>query len=381
MGSMLYCFPLLRILYCEVNPMSIRRLPCLIQSSLFFLVIGIALFNPPEAYPLSPEEEINISVYQAMSSGVVNITSTVVSYDFFLNPIPQEGSGSGSIIDKAGHILTNYHVIEGAQSLDVTLLDGSKWKAKVIGVDPNNDLAVIRINAPPNKLIVVPFGDSTALEVGQKVLAIGNPFGLAGTLTVGIVSSLGRTMRARNNRLMSGIVQTDAAINPGNSGGPLLNSKGEMVGINTAIFSPVGASIGIGFAVPVNTAKKVVSQLIRKGYVSYPWLGITGQDIHQDLAELLGWKTSGVLIAEVIRGGPAYKAGLKGGTRRVQVMNLIIVMGGDYIVSLDGVRVETMDEIIDYLNTKSVGDSIDVTYVRDKKEQTRAVVLEELPVK
>ncbi len=343
------------------------------------IVMMLALFSPDEALSLSSEEETNISVYEAMSSGVVNITSTVVSYDFFLNPIPQEGSGSGSIIDNMGHILTNYHVIEGAQSLDVTLLDGSKWKAKVVGVDPNNDLAVIRIDAPTNKFTVVPFGNTSLLRVGQRVLAIGNPFGLAGTLTVGIVSSLGRTMRARNNRLMRGIIQTDAAINPGNSGGPLLNSKGEMVGINTAIFSPVGASIGIGFAVPVNTARKVVPQLISKGYVSYPWLGISGQEISADLAELLGWRTSGVLIAEAIRGGPAHKAGLKGGTRRAQVLNLIVIIGGDLIVLLDEVKVDTMDEIIDYIDSKEVGDSVEVTYLRGNKLQVRVVVLEELP--
>lgn len=359
--------------------MNKRKMSRLLCFTSLLIVMIVAPFNPDEALSLSSEEETNISVYEAMSSGVVNITSTVISYDFFLNPIPQEGSGSGSIIDKRGHILTNYHVIEGAQSLDVTLLDGSKWKARVVGVDPNNDLAVIRIDAPMNKFTVVPFGDSSRLRVGQRVLAIGNPFGLAGTLTVGIVSSLGRTMRARNNRLMRGIVQTDAAINPGNSGGPLLNSKGEMVGINTAIFSPVGANIGIGFAVPVNTARKVVPQLISKGYASYPWLGISGQEISADLAELLGWRTSGVLIAEAIRGGPAHKAGLKGGTRRAQVLNLIVIIGGDLIVLLDEVKVDTMDKIIDYIDSKEIGDSVEVTYVRGNKLQVRVVVLEELP--
>ncbi|MBI5747315.1 MAG: trypsin-like peptidase domain-containing protein, partial [Nitrospirae bacterium] len=254
------------------------------------LKIGIfllVLFFPLTAQAFSPEEDANIKVYEGMSPGVVNIINTAVSYDFFFNPVPEGGTGSGSMIDKKGDILTNYHVVEGAQRLDVTLSDGSKWEAKVVGTDPSNDLAVIRIDVPQEKLKVIPLGDSSGLKVGQKVLAIGNPFGLERTLTIGIVSSLGRTMRATNGRLMREIIQTDAAINPGNSGGPLLNSDGKMIGVTSAIFSPIGANVGIGFAISVNVVKKVVPQLIEKGHVIRPWLGITGQDIDPELAKLL----------------------------------------------------------------------------------------------
>jgi putative serine protease PepD len=338
-------------------------------------------YNKTQAQPFAPDEETYIRVYELISAGVVNITSTVISSDFYENPVPEDGTGSGSVIDKKGHILTNFHVVEGAQSLEVTLLDGSKWNAKVAGLDPNNDVAVLKIDAPAKKLTVIPFGDSSKIKVGQRVMAIGNPFGLEGTLTVGIISSLGRTMRAVNNRLIRGIIQTDAAINPGNSGGPLLNSKGEMIGVNTAIFSPVGASVGIGFAVPVNTVKKMVPQLIAKGYVSYPWLGISGQEIMPEMAKLLELKEPGILISEVVPDSPARKAGLKGGDRQVQVGNLMIIVGGDLITSIDGKRMDTMDELIEHINSIGIGASIDITFLRDGRMHKERVVLEELPRK
>ncbi len=231
------------------------------------------------AFSITEDEKNNIAVYEKAADGVVNVTSIAVQMDFFFNAFPTQGAGSGSIIDTKGHILTNHHVVANAQKLEVTLADGSKWPAKLIGSDPDNDLAVIKIEAPKEKLKVIPMGDSKNLRIGQKVLAIGNPFGLERTLTTGVISSLGRTIRSDVGTLIEDVIQTDAAINPGNSGGPLLSSDGEIVGINSAIISPTGGSVGIGFAIPVNTAKKVIPELIAKGYVTYPWIGATIQPL------------------------------------------------------------------------------------------------------
>ncbi len=328
---------------------------------------------------ITPEEETNIRIYREISPCVVNIVSTTISYDFFYNPIPETGAGSGVIFDRKGHIVTNYHVVEDAQRLDVTLSDGSKYEAEIVGIDPGNDIAVIRIKAPPDRLKPIPLGDSGSLMVGQKVLAIGNPFGLENTLTVGVVSSLGRTMKSVDGRLMHGIIQTDAAINPGNSGGPLLDGEGRMIGVNTAIFSPVGASIGIGFAIPVNTVKKVVPQLIEKGYVSRPWLGITGQSVDPQLAELLGLSSPGVLVAEVFMDSPADKAGLMGASRYLRIGNLLVAVGGDLIISFDNKKVESMDDLNEYISGHDVGDVVEVGVIRNGRETTLKVKLEEMP--
>lgn len=235
-------------------------------ASIFFVALFFPLLGNAEA--ITQDEANNIEVYQRVSPGVVNIVSVVVRYDFFYNPIPQKGTGSGAIIDKKGYIITNSHVIQNAQSLEVTLADGSKWPAELIGSDPNSDLAVIGIKGPPERMSVISMGDSSNLQVGQKVLAIGNPFGLGQTLTTGIISSLGRSIRAGTGSIIRNLIQTDAAINPGNSGGPLLNSKGEMIGINTAILSPTGANVGVGFAIPVDTVKNITPRLI-SGKFSY----------------------------------------------------------------------------------------------------------------
>lgn len=350
-----------------------------IKSILLRVFCLLFLSYPLAALALSQEETANIKVYENLGPGVVNIINTTVSYDFFLNPVPEKGTGSGSVIDKKGYILTNNHVVEGAQKLEVTLFDGSKWKARVVGTDPSNDLAVIKIDAPSDRLKPIPFGDSGSLKVGQKVLAIGNPFGLERTLTVGIVSSLGRTLRAANGRLMRGIIQTDAAINPGNSGGPLLDSDGKMVGVNSAIISPVGASVGIGFAVPVNTVKKVVPQLIEKGYASRPWLGIMGQDISPELAKLLKLPSSGILIAEVIKKSPADKAGIRGGKKVIQIGNLEVITGGDMIVAINGKDLKTMDELVEDIEQRAIGQSINITLLRGGKRVPVSVYLTEMP--
>lgn len=344
------------------------------------ITMMILTISPQLISALTLDEEGNIKIYEEMSPGVVNITTTTISYDFLFNPIPESGTGSGSILDKKGHILTNYHVVENARKLEVTLFDGSKWEAKLIGADPSNDLAVIKINAPQEKLKPIPFGDSSNLKVGQKAIAIGNPFGLERTLTVGIISSIGRTLRAVNGRLMRGIIQTDAAVNPGNSGGPLLDSNGKMIGITTAIFSPVGANIGIGFAVPVNTAKKIVPQLINKGRVSRPWLGITGQDINVDMANLLKLPSAGILVAKVEKGSPADKAGIKGGKDHVMIGNLRIIIGGDMIVAINGKAIKNMDQVVEEIESMSIGQSIELTIIRDKKQKIVKVTLAEMPV-
>jgi len=323
-----------------------------------FLIV--ALFHPQLfSAGLTEEERNNIAIYEKVADGVVNVTSTAVQMDFFFNAFPTQGSGSGSIIDAKGYVLTNHHVVANAQKLEVTLADGSKWPAKLIGSDPDSDLAVIQIDAPKEKLKAISMGDSKNLKIGQKVLAIGNPFGLQRTLTTGIVSSVGRTIRSDAGTLIEDVIQTDAAINPGNSGGPLLNSDGEIIGINSAILSPSGGNVGIGFAVPVNTAKRVIPELLSKGYVTYPWIGATIQSLIPEIAKYLKLKIErGAMIAEVVKGGPAEKAGLKGGNRKIQVGNMIAMVGGDIVTKVDQYDVKTNDELIHYIREKKPGDTV-----------------------
>ena len=344
------------------------------------LILILSLFSMEQAFSVTEDEKNNITVYEKVADGVVNITSTAIQMDFFFNAVPTQGSGSGSIIDTKGHILTNHHVVANAQKLEVTLADGSKWPAKLIGSDPDNDLAVIKIDAPKEKLRVIPMGDSKNLRIGQKVLAIGNPFGLERTLTTGVISSLGRTIRSDVGTLMEDIIQTDAAINPGNSGGPLLNSEGEIIGINSAIISPSGGSVGIGFAIPVNTAKRIIPELITKSYVTYPWIGATVQSLIPEVAKFLKLKVErGAMISEVVRGGPADKAGLKGGHQRVQIGNMIMVVGGDIVVKADQHDVKTNDELIRYIREMKPGNTILLkVYRKDRFEEVR-VTLGERP--
>ncbi|MFB3884788.1 MAG: S1C family serine protease [Thermodesulfobacteriota bacterium] len=345
------------------------------------LILLLCLLST-QAFSITEDEKNNISVYEKVADGVVNVTSTTVQMDFFFNAFPTEGSGSGSIIDTRGHILTNNHVVADAQKLEVTLGDGSKWPAKLVGADPDNDLAVIKIGAPREKLKVIPMGDSRNLKIGQKVLAIGNPFGLERTLTTGIISSLGRTIRSNVGTLMEDIIQTDAAINPGNSGGPLLNSGGEIIGINSAIISPSGGSVGIGFAIPVHTAKRVVPELIAKGYVSYPWIGATIQSLIPEIAKFLKLKMErGAMIAEVVKGGPADKAGMRGGDQRVQVGNMIVITGGDIVVKADQQDIKSNDELIRYIREKKPGDTILLNVFRKGRFQDIKVTLGERPRK
>lgn len=325
---------------------------------------------------IATDEQNNIEVYRTLSPGVVFIHSTSYARDFFGFVEPQEGSGSGSILDQQGNILTNYHVIQGAQKLSVSLGGKKDYSAIVVGGDPDTDLAVIRLTEKPaDPLTVVPMGDSKKLDVGQKVLAIGNPFGLDRTLTTGVISGLERPIRARNNRLIEGAIQTDASINPGNSGGPLLDSRGRMIGINSQILSPSGSSAGVGFAVPVNIAKRIVPQLLQYGRVRRPKLGINTRDVGQLRNQIDLPVDDGVLIYQVARGGGAAAAGLRG----VQQTETGDVELGDIIVAIDNEKVANSDDLFRVLDRHQIGETVQVHIWRDGRRMSVPVRLMESP--
>ena len=345
---------------------------------------------PPQATTI-PEEPVAVlqsqveAVYDQAGAAVVNVTSVTYVHDFFLNPVPQEGTGSGFIYDDLGHIITNYHVVENAEELSVTLADGRTYPAETIGQDPTNDLAVIRIHAEdlPEP---IPLGDSDDLRVGRFVVAIGNPFGLEGTLTVGVISSLGRVIQGPDGRFIGEVIQTDAAINPGNSGGPLLDLSGRVIGVNSQIVSPSGASAGVGFAVPSNTARRVVPELIAHGRYPHPWLGIEAISLTEERAEIFrqagmeGIVNTGVLVLQVARGGPADEAGLRGGTQLVRIGRYQIPLGGDIITAIDGESVADFQDLTIYLDTQTrVGETVAVTVIRDGQERVIDVTLQERP--
>src|SRR5690349_18456694 len=322
------------------------------------------------------DEQNNIEVYRALSPGVVFIHSTSYARDFFGFVEPQEGSGSGSILDQQGHILTNYHVIEGAQKLSVSMGGQKDYPAQVVGGDPDTDLAVIRLTEKPaGPLTVVPLGDSDKLVVGQKVLAIGNPFGLDRTLTTGVISGLQRPIRARNDRLIEGAIQTDASINPGNSGGPLLDSRGRMIGINSQILSPSGSSAGVGFAVPVSIAKRVVPQLLQNGQVRRPKLGISTRDVETIRNQVDLPVDDGVLIVQVARGSGAAAAGLRG----IQQTEMGDIELGDIILGIDNAKVANSDDLFRVLDKYQIGQTVQVQIWRDGKRVSVPVRLMESP--
>jgi len=321
------------------------------------------------------EEQNNISVYHKNIQSVVNITSRAMAFDFFYGLVPQEGQGSGFIIDKDGHILTNYHVIAEARQVEVTLHNRKKYRATIVGTDRPHDLAIIQIKAPD--LEPMTLGDSRNLQVGQKVYAIGNPFGLSGTLTTGIVSSI-RPVQEPDGERIDDAIQTDAAINPGNSGGPLLNWRGEVIGINTMILSSVGQSAGIGFAIPINTAKAVLNDLVTLGTVRRPALGVRTIPIDPELAGQMGLASDyGLLIVQVVSGGAADRAGLHGGNERAYLGNIPIMIGGDLIVAVDGQPVETQQDLAQIMNNHRAGDTVHITVFRGKKKMDFNIVLGE----
>lgn len=325
---------------------------------------------------LDADEQNNIEVYHKAIPSVVNITSKTMAYDFFYGPVPEEGQGSGFIIDKEGHILTNFHVVGNATQVEVTLHNKKTYKAEVIGRDRGHDLAVIKIDAPG----VVPavLGDSKNLQVGQKTFAIGNPFGLAGTMTRGIISSL-RPIRSPEGSYIEEAIQTDAAINPGNSGGPLLNSHGEVIGINSLIATGgSNQSAGIGFAIPINVAKAVLNDLITLGTVRRPTLGITTLPIGPELAQEMGLPADyGVLIVRALPGGAADQAGLRGGNQRAYLGNTPIMIGGDLIIAIDGDSIGDQQDLANAMNKHRAGDTVTVTIYRSKRKMDVRVVLGE----
>jgi S1-C subfamily serine protease len=324
---------------------------------------------------LDGEEQNNISVYRRNIPSVVNVTSRAMTFDFFYGLVPQEGQGSGFVIDKEGHILTNYHVIADARQVEVTMHNRKKFKATIVGTDPSHDLAVIQIKAPD--LVPAVLGDSRNLQVGQKVYAIGNPFGLAGTMTRGIVSSI-RPVREPNGATIDEAIQTDAAINPGNSGGPLMNWHGEVIGINTMILSNVGQNAGIGFAIPINTAKAVLNDLMTLGRVRRPALGVKTVPVSPELADEIGLPVDyGLLIIGVVQGSAADQAGLRAGTERAYLGNIPIMLGGDLIVAIDGEKIQDQDDLTQMMNNHRAGDTVKVTIYRGKKRMDIDVSLGE----
>ncbi|MDR1726807.1 MAG: trypsin-like peptidase domain-containing protein [Acidobacteriota bacterium] len=342
-------------------------------------------FAPSGQVTLSDDEEVNVRVYDQVSPGVVNITTRVmVEERYFFRAIIREedgGTGSGCVLDHAGHILTNYHVVENAASLEVSLPDRTKYKATLVGADPQNDLAVLKLEgAPKDRLHPISLGASDGLKVGQKVLAIGNPLGLQNTLTVGIISSLGRRIETQSGDLVDNVIQTDAAINPGNSGGPLLNTAGEMIGINTSIFTIGGGNIGIGFSIPAATIRRVAAELISDGRVLRPWFGIEGYTINEDLAKLLELPVSrGILVYRIYRGSSAEQADLRGASGVVRWLNNRIGVGGDIITEIDGKAVSSHEELRLLLESKKPGDAVTVTLYRGASRMQKKVPLVEAP--
>jgi len=334
--------------------------------------------NTSDFVEYSESERENISIYERLNSAVVNITTETMAINWFLEPVPQEGSsGSGSIIDLRGYVLTNNHVIQNAHRVFINLADGSQFEGSIVGVDPENDIAVLKFDPPRGmELRTIPYGDSSKLLVGQKVLAIGNPFALERTLTVGIVSGLGRPIQTSRNRIIRDMIQTDASINPGNSGGPLLDTQGRMIGINTMIYSPSGGSVGIGFAVPVNTAKRVVNEIIQFGKVRRGWIDATVVQIFPSLVRYARLPVnSGLLVSRTRRGGMAERAGLRQGTEPVQYGRSVIYLGGDIITSVNNIKTNSLADLYASLEACKPGDVVKVEIMRGDQTSVLDITL------
>ena len=338
----------------------------------------------PETKPegLIGDEAINVKIYSQAAPAVANIVTRTLEYDVFMEPVPGQGAGSGFVIDPRGYILTNFHVLQNAQAIGVTLGDHSHYDAKFIGADERNDIALIKIDPKDKKLPALTMGDSDTLQVGQRVLAIGNPFGFQSTLTTGVVSALGRTVQTGETTVIDGAIQTDAAINPGNSGGPLLNSHGEVIGMNSAIYNPSesgsGTTTGIGFAIPISTARQIAQDLISEGHVRRASLGIENPvlTLSPSLAEVLGLPVKeGLLLQRVKSGGPADRAGLRGGNRQAILGMYRILVGGDVLTAVDGRPIASQVDLNLALNRKRPGDTVSVEYYRGKQKMQAQVTL------
>ena len=331
---------------------------------------------------LSNDEVLNVRIYRETSPAVANVLTKATEYDFWMDPVPVEGAGSGFVIDGKGYILTNFHVVQGAQTIEVVLGDQSRYSAKFIGADQRNDVALLKVEPKGKPLMALSLGDSAALQVGQKVLAIGNPFGFQSTLTTGVVSALGRTVQTSQTTFIDQAIQTDAAINRGNSGGPLINSHGEVIGINSAIYTPTGTTAGIGFAIPINTAKMIAHDLITDGRVHLAYLGIQTIPVGGNLAEALQLPVQeGLLVEVAAKGGPAAAAGIRGGDRVVQAGMQRIAIGGDVITAIDGQKMSSPIDLNIALNRKRPGDTMTLTVYRGGKRMDIPVKLAERPVK
>ncbi len=327
------------------------------------------------------DEQENILIYEKYNKAVVNITTESYRLNFFLEPVPESDTGSGTIIDQQGHILTNYHVVQGAERVYVTLHDGTVFEGDIIGKDRESDLAVVKIDPRGKELTVIEFAVNPNLKVGQKVLAIGNPFGYDRTLTTGIISGVGRPIRTQDNLILTDMIQTDASINPGNSGGPLLNANGKMIGLNTSIYSPTGGSVGIGFAVPIDKVSRVVSQLIEHGQVLRGWIDIVPVQLDGMIVDYASLPVSqGILVSQVVSGGLAEQAGLRGGTEAVRYGTSIIYLGGDIIVEVAGKKISDFADLFGALEQKKPGEVVDVVIIRDRRMRSVKVELIQRPV-
>ncbi|GHV90014.1 peptidase S1 [Spirochaetia bacterium] len=336
------------------------------------------LHTAAEDISFTRDEQENIAIYEQFNAAVVNITTETMAINWFLEPVPQNGgSGSGSIIDTRGFVLTNNHVIENAYKVYINLADGSQYEGSIVGTDPENDIAVLKFTPPRGtELRIIPYGTSDSLRVGQKVLAIGNPFALERTLTVGIVSGLGRPIQISRQNIVRDMIQTDASINPGNSGGPLLDTQGRMIGINTMIYSPSGGSVGIGFAVPVNTAKRVAAELMQYGKVRRGWIDATVVQIFPSLVNYAKLPVeAGLLVSRTRRSGLAEKAGIRQGSEAVRIGSSVVYLGGDIITSVDGMKTNTLADLYSALEDNKPGEKVAVEIIRGGKTSSLEITL------
>ncbi len=342
------------------------------------LAFPLTAFGPQHNEHLTEDEAINVRIYRQASPAVANILTKATEYDFFMDPVPVEGAGSGFVIDPRGYILTNYHVVAGAQSIEVVLGDKTRTAAKFIGADQRNDVALVKIDPKGKQLSALTLGDSSTLQVGQKVLAIGDPFGFQSTLTTGVVSALGRTVQTSDTTFIDEAIQTDASINRGNSGGPLIDTHGEVIGINSAIYTPSGTTAGIGFAIPINTAKLIANDLMTEGKVRRAYLGVQTIPVAGWLAEALKLPVQeGLLVEQTTKASPAAAAGIRGGDRVAEAGMRRIMIGGDLIVGIDGQKVANEFDVNVILNRKRPGDTVTVTIYRGSKKLDIAVKLGE----